>query len=83
MTGEQNASFYDRRVARGRVRARPAVAALRDYLKDTSLLHLEMMQALAGKRDELIKEREMENAFNRARRGDTLIFTHEQARRGT
>ncbi len=31
----------------------PPVAELRAYLKDTSLAHLEMMQALAGKRDEL------------------------------
>ena len=38
-----------------------------------------MLQALAGKRDELIKERQMENVFNRERgRGGTLIFVHDQ-----
>jgi hypothetical protein len=57
----------------------PPLTGLRAYLKDASLAHLEMMQALAGKRDELIKEREMENVFNVARgRPATLIFTHEQ-----
>ena len=35
--------------------------------------------ALPGKRDELIKERQMENVFNRERgRGGTLIFVHDQ-----
>ncbi len=57
----------------------PPLAELKVYLKDASLAHLEMMQALAGKRDELIKERQMENVFNVARgRPATLIFTHEQ-----
>ena len=52
---------------------------MRAYLKDTSLAHLEMMQALAGKRDELIKQRQMEGLFNTLRgRPATLIFTHEQ-----
>jgi hypothetical protein len=57
----------------------PPLAELRAYLKNTSLAHFEMMQALAGKRDELIKERQMENVFNTLRgRPATLIFTHEQ-----
>lgn len=57
----------------------PPLAELRAAIKDASLAHLEMLQALAGKRDELIKERQMENAFNVARgRPATLIFTHEQ-----
>ncbi|MFA5910214.1 MAG: hypothetical protein WC815_15645 [Vicinamibacterales bacterium] len=57
----------------------PPIAELRAYLKDMSLAHLEMLQALAGKRDELVKEREMENTFNTLRgRPATLIFTHEQ-----
>lgn len=57
----------------------PPLAELRAYLKDTGLAHLEMMQALAGKRDELVKEREMENAYNTLRgRPAALIFTHEQ-----
>lgn len=59
--------------------AGPPVAELRAYLKGSSLAHLEMMQALAGKRDELVKERQMENAYNTARgRPAALIFTHEQ-----
>jgi len=57
----------------------PPLAELRATLKDTSLAHLEMLQALAGKRDELVKERQMENVFNTLRgRPATLIFTHEQ-----
>ena len=37
-----------------------------------------MMQALAGKREALIEERHMENAFNRGRgRGETLVFVRE------
>jgi hypothetical protein len=48
-------------------------------VKDATLGHLEMLQALAGKRDELIKERQMENAYNVGRgRPATVIFTHEQ-----
>ena len=57
----------------------PPLAEVRGYLNDATLAHLEMLQALAGKRDELIKERQMENAFNVARgRPATLIFTREQ-----
>jgi hypothetical protein len=57
----------------------PPLAAFRDYVKDPGLVHLEMFQALAGKRDLLIEERKMESAFNRARsRPETLLFTHEQ-----
>jgi hypothetical protein len=42
-------------------------------------VHLEMFQALAGKRETLIEERKMESAFNRARsRPEALVFTHEQ-----
>jgi hypothetical protein len=47
-------------------------------VKGAGLLHYEMMQALPGKRDLLIEERRMENAFNRNRgRGETLIFVRE------
>src|SRR5512138_1421165 len=57
----------------------PPVATLRSYVGDAKLVHLEMLQALAGQRDALIAERRMENAFNRERgRPGTLIFTHEQ-----
>jgi hypothetical protein len=56
----------------------PSVDALRAHVKDMGLLHYEMMQALPGKRDALIEERKMENAFNRNRgRGETLIFVRE------
>ena len=57
----------------------PPVGDLRAYLKDATLAHLEMLQALAGKRDELINERQMENVYNTLRgRPPTLIFTHDQ-----
>jgi len=56
----------------------PAVEALRAHVKGAGLLHYEMMRALPGKRDPLIEERRMENAFNRNRgRGETLIFVRE------
>ena len=56
----------------------PSVEALRAHVKDMGLLHYEMMQALPGKREALIEERRMENAFNRNRgRGETLIFVRE------
>lgn len=57
----------------------PPLATFRDYVKDLGLVHFEMFQALAGKRDALIEERRMESTFNVARgRPGALIFTHEQ-----
>jgi hypothetical protein len=57
----------------------PPLAVVRDYFKDLGLIHFEMFQALAGKREALIDERRMESAFNVARnRPGALIFTHEQ-----
>jgi len=57
----------------------PPLAVFRDYIKDLGLVHFEMFQALAGKREALIEERRMESAFNVARnRPGALIFTHEQ-----
>ena len=57
----------------------PPLAEVRAYLKDMTLAHLEMLLALPGKRDALIKERQMENAFNTGRgRPATLVFTHDQ-----
>jgi hypothetical protein len=57
----------------------PPLQEFREYVKDLGLVHFEMFQALAGKRDALIQERMMESAFNRARgRPGALIFTHEQ-----
>ena len=56
----------------------PSVDALRAHVADAGLVHFEMMQALPGKREALIEERRMENAFNRHRgRGETLIFVRE------
>jgi hypothetical protein len=56
----------------------PGVDALRAHVKDANLLHFEMMQALPAKRDALVEERRMENAFNRNRgRGETLIFVRD------
>lgn len=41
-------------------------------------MHYKMMQALPGRREALVEERRMENAFNRNRgRGETLIFVRE------
>lgn len=57
----------------------PPLAELRAFLSGATLAHLEMLQALPGKRDELVKERQMENVFNTGRgRPATVIFTHEQ-----
>lgn len=57
----------------------PPLPMFRDYVKDLGLLHLEMFQALAGKREALIEERRMESAFNKARaRPEALLFTHDQ-----
>ena len=57
----------------------PPLEAFRAHVKDAGLLHFEMLQALPGKRDALLEERRMENAFNRGRnRGETLIFAHDQ-----
>lgn len=57
----------------------PPLAAFRAHVREAGLLHLEMMQALPGKRDALIEERKMENAYQRERgRPQTLIFLHDQ-----
>lgn len=57
----------------------PPLAELRAYLKGTTVAHFEMMQALPGKRDELIAERQMESVYNTNRgRPAMLTFTHDQ-----
>ena len=57
----------------------PPLAEFRAYTKDLGLVHFEMLQALAGKRDALIEERRMESAYSRFRgRPEALLFTHEQ-----
>jgi hypothetical protein len=59
--------------------AGPPIEVFREHVRGMGLAHFEMLLALAGKRDELIKERQMENVFNRERgRGGTLIFVHDQ-----
>jgi hypothetical protein len=57
----------------------PPLEVFREHVRGAGLAHFEMLQALPGKRDGLIKERQMENVFNRSRgRGGTLIFVHDQ-----
>ncbi|MBN2206609.1 MAG: hypothetical protein JW742_04330 [Candidatus Aminicenantes bacterium] len=56
----------------------PPVEVFRGHVEEAGLLHFEMMQELPGKRDELVEERRMENAFARERgRYETLIFVRE------
>jgi hypothetical protein len=57
----------------------PPLDVFRAHVRGMGLAHFEMLQALPGKRDDLIRERQMENVFNRERgRGGTLIFVHDQ-----
>jgi hypothetical protein len=59
--------------------AGPPLEVFKAHIRGAGLAHFEMLLALAGKRDDLIKERQMENVFNRERgRGGTLIFVHDQ-----
>lgn len=57
----------------------PPLEVFREHVRNAGLAHFEMLQAMAGKRGDLIRERQMENVFNRERgRGGTLIFVHDQ-----
>jgi hypothetical protein len=57
----------------------PPLEALKEAYAGAGFFHVEMFVALAGKRDELIREREMENAIARAlERPETFTFVHEQ-----
>jgi hypothetical protein len=57
----------------------PPLDVFKEHTRGMGLAHFEMLLALAGKRDDLIAERHMENVFNRERgRGGTLIFVHDQ-----
>jgi hypothetical protein len=57
----------------------PPIAVFREHVRGAGLAHFEMLQALPGKRDELVKERRMENVYNSERgRPHTLIFVHDQ-----
>lgn len=57
----------------------PPLDVFRAHVKDAGLAHFEMLQALPGKRDDLIRERQAENVYNHERgRPHTLIFVHDQ-----
>jgi hypothetical protein len=59
--------------------AGPPLEVFRSHVKDAGLAHFEMLLALPGKRDALVKERQAENVYNRERgRPHTLIFVHDQ-----
>lgn len=57
----------------------PPVASLRKAFAGSGFFHVEMFRALAGQRGELLKEREMENAYARAvQQPDNFIFVRDQ-----
>src|SRR5690349_7161496 len=57
----------------------PPEANLRKTFADSGFFHVEMFRSLAGMRPELIKEREMENAYSRAiKQPDNFIFVRDQ-----
>lgn len=57
----------------------PPLEEIRKKLSGASFFHVEMFIALPGKADELYKEREMENAYQRAlKRPENLIFVRDQ-----
>lgn len=57
----------------------PPLVTVQEAFRDTSYYHIEIFIALPGKQEELRKEREMENAYQKALgRPETLIFTHDQ-----
>jgi hypothetical protein len=57
----------------------PPVASLRKAFAESGFFHVEMFRSLAGQRAELLKEREMENAYARAvKQPDNFIFVRDQ-----
>lgn len=57
----------------------PPVAELRGRAAGAAFFHVEMFQALAGRRADLLREREMENAYLKALgRPQNLIFVRDQ-----
>jgi hypothetical protein len=57
----------------------PPVANLRMAFANSGFFHVEMFRSLAGQRGELLKEREMENAYARAiQQPDNFIFIRDQ-----
>ncbi|MFQ5690382.1 MAG: hypothetical protein ACE5HQ_08945 [Gemmatimonadota bacterium] len=56
----------------------PSPAALRERMRGAGFYHIEMFLALPGKRDELLEQRRMENAYlHGIGRRENLIFTRE------
>jgi len=57
----------------------PPAADLRKAFAESGFFHVEMFRGLPGARNELIKEREMENAYARAiKQPDNFIFLRDQ-----
>jgi hypothetical protein len=57
----------------------PSLESLHKTCDGAGLFHVEMFQALPGKHDELIKQREMENTYSRALKlPENLIFVRDQ-----
>ena len=72
------------RLAGGCLRLRAAAAGVRDRFTKAGYFHVEMFVASPGRQAELLREREMENAYDRALGlPDNLIFTRIAARPGT
>ena len=57
----------------------PPLANVRKAFADSGFFHVEMFRSLAGMRADLLKEREMENAYSRAiKQPDNFIFVRDQ-----
>ena len=57
----------------------PPVDEVRKVFASASFFHVEMFHSLAGKQSELVKEREMENAYLKTlKRPENLIFVRDQ-----
>ncbi len=57
----------------------PPEATLRKTFADSGFFHVEMFRSLPGRQAELLKEREMENAYSRAiKQPDNFIFVRDQ-----
>ncbi len=57
----------------------PPLAEIQKAFASSAFFHVEMFDALAGKQDELFKEREMENAYLKTlKRPENLIFVRDQ-----
>ena len=57
----------------------PPLADTQKAFASAAFFHVEMFDALAGKQDELFKEREMENAYLKAlKRPENLVFVRDQ-----